>query len=73
MKKELVKARVSEAMKNDLDALAEEKGETLAVIVRDALRDYIEKHSARVTETAPKYGGRPKQPPSDRPRKQQAG
>ena len=42
-KAELIKARVSTNMKRGIDALARQRGESEAVIVREALGEYLKK------------------------------
>jgi predicted DNA-binding protein len=41
----MVRARVSRKMKQQLEALASERGEAEAVLIREAIRVYIETHA----------------------------
>jgi hypothetical protein len=40
----MVRARVSKKMKQQLEALANERGEAEAVLIREAIRVYLESH-----------------------------
>ena len=51
-KNELIKARVSTNMKRGIDDLANQRGESEAVIVREALSEYLKK-SAIVVDGKP--------------------
>lgn len=44
-KDSLIKVRISDDLKAQAEALAEQMGETLSVIVRDALRRYIDQRN----------------------------
>ena len=58
-KDELIKARVSSNMKRGIDDLANQRGESEAVIVREALSQYLRK-STILLQSKPLY--RPKKP-----------
>ncbi|PYL68046.1 MAG: hypothetical protein DMF20_01890 [Verrucomicrobia bacterium] len=47
-KDELIKARVSTNMKRGIDDLANQRGESEAVIVREALSEYLKKSAIGV-------------------------
>jgi predicted DNA-binding protein len=47
-KDELIKARVSTNMKRGIDNLASQRGESEAVIVREALSEYLKKSAIGV-------------------------
>jgi len=47
-KDELIKARVSSNMKRGIDDLANQRGESEAVIVREALSEYLKKSAIGV-------------------------
>lgn len=47
-KAELIKARVSANMKRGIDALARQRGESEAVIIREALGEYLKKSTIGV-------------------------
>ena len=47
-KNELIKARVSTNMKRGIDDLANQRGESEAVIVREALSEYLKKSAIGV-------------------------
>lgn len=53
-KAQIIKARVSTNMKRGIDDLARERGESEAVIVREALSLYLKK-SALLLESKPAY------------------
>ena len=50
-----IKARVTRAMRNEIEAIADQKGETMSLVVREAIGEYLAKkkhghilgHSAR--------------------------
>lgn len=46
-KDEILKIRISEDLKKEASAIADEEGETLAVITRMALRNYIDLHNSK--------------------------
>lgn len=48
-KMQMIRARVSSRMKRDLTRLAAVRGEAEAVLVREALRAYIEKQRQRLS------------------------
>jgi hypothetical protein len=54
-----IRARVSKAMKRQVEELAERKGEAEAVLIREALTQYIEKHRK---EAPAEPGPEPKPP-----------
>ena len=58
-KAQMIKARVSTNMKRGIDDLANQRGESEAVIVREALSQYLRK-STILLESKPSY--RPKKP-----------
>ena len=58
-KAQMIKARVSANMKRGIDHLADKRGESEAVIVREALSQYLTK-STILLESKPSY--RPKKP-----------
>jgi Ribbon-helix-helix protein, copG family len=47
-KVELIKARVSTSMKRGIDDLAIQRGESEAVIIREALNEYLKKSAIRI-------------------------
>lgn len=47
MKEELIKARVSEGIKLAIADIARARGEAEAVIVREALKHYLEQHALK--------------------------
>lgn len=46
-KDEILKIRISKALKKEAKEIADLKGETLAVVVREALRQYLEGEQAK--------------------------
>jgi predicted DNA-binding protein len=52
LKAHLIKARVSTSMKRRIDDLAYQRGESEAVIVREALSQYLEQISNSARKTA---------------------
>ena len=58
-KAQMIKARVSTNMKRGIDDLADKRGESEAVIVREALNQYLSK-STILLKSKPLY--RPKKP-----------
>jgi predicted transcriptional regulator len=53
-KAQMIKARVSSKMKRGIDDLADKRGESEAVIVREALSQYLRK-STILVESKPSY------------------
>jgi predicted transcriptional regulator len=53
-KTQIIKARVSTNMKRGIDHLADQRGETEAVIIREALSQYLRK-STILLESKPSY------------------
>ena len=53
----MIKARVSTNMKHGIDHLADKRGESEAVIVREALSQYLRK-STILLESKPSYRGK---------------
>jgi predicted DNA-binding protein len=53
-KDELIKARVSTNMKRGIDNLASQRGESEAVIVREALSEYLKKSAIAVDGKQPR-------------------
>lgn len=52
-----VRVRVEQELKNDLDAIRLNRKESEAVIVREALRQYVERYKAEAeAETTPREG-----------------
>jgi predicted DNA-binding protein len=49
----MVRARVSKKMKQQLEALANERGEAEAVLVREAIRLYVESQTVGASEREP--------------------
>jgi hypothetical protein len=58
VKDELLKARVSKALKHQIARLAEDRGESEAVIIREALNAYVTREEA-ATATPPVVLARP--------------
>jgi hypothetical protein len=58
-KDSILKLRITDDLKRDLDQIASESGESISVIVRQALRDYLEAHR-------PKKPGSAAAPPDPR-------
>lgn len=50
MKDDLLKARVSKSQKEGIQRIAAARGEAEAVIIREALAQYIERHDATSVE-----------------------
>ena len=47
-KSELIKARVSSKMKRDMARLAAARGESEAVVIREAITDYLKRRRAKL-------------------------
>lgn len=52
-KDEILKIRITEKLKEEAKEFADEKGESLAVIVREALREYMAKNKQEPKEKSP--------------------
>lgn len=48
-KDSILKLRITDDLKRDLDQIASERGESISVIVRQSLRDYLEAHRPKKT------------------------
>jgi hypothetical protein len=47
---QIIRARVSKAMKRDIVKLSQIRGESEAVLIREALKIYIEKHAPSIAK-----------------------
>lgn len=53
----LLKARVTEAMKDEVEAFALETGESTLFVIRQALREYMRRHAQAEREQRIREGG----------------
>lgn len=62
-KDSILKLRITDDLKRDLEQIASERGETISVIVRQALRDYL---TSLRSQNAEALGASPAADPSER-------